>query len=90
MEACSRGGGEDGEALAGQAGRTGGAGRGWQLAGHEGWLGASLLALATAPGGTHQPHVNTSHRQLNHLCVSGLQSQWERLRREVLISSVGS
>lgn len=52
--------------------------------GHWGWLGASPPAQASVPGGIHQPHVNTFHRQLNHLSVSGLQSWWERLRREVL------
>lgn len=66
-------------------------GRFWQVmqgvlegqvgAGTGGWLGASPQAPATAPGGIHQSRVNTSHRQLNHLSVSGLQSQWERLRR---------
>lgn len=45
-------------------------------------VGASLRAPAPAPGGIYQAHVNTSHRQLNHLSVSGLQSQGERPRRE--------
>lgn len=58
-------------------------------AGIWGWLGASPLAPAAEPGGIHQPHVNTSHKQLNHLSVSGLQSWWERQRREVLNSLVG-
>ena len=76
------GAGEGRKALAGRTGSTGGAGRGWQLTGHWG-------RLATAAGGIHQPCVNTSHRQLNHLSVSGLQSWWERPRREVLSSPVG-
>lgn len=60
----------------------GGGYRQWQPPGHQGWWGASLLAPAPAPGGIHQVHVNTSHGQLNHLSVSGLQSQRERPLRE--------
>lgn len=56
--------------------------RRWQPTGHQGWWGASLLAPAPVPGGIHQVHVNTSHGQLNHLSVSGLQSQRERPPRE--------